>query len=70
MAGEGEGGRVWITSGVLLHAYQVGNVDDLGDFAAGRGGLLGQADGVVDGDGHAGLLLADGAAHQGVAGGD
>lgn len=45
---------------------QVGQVDDVGHFASWRRGLLGRADRVVYGDGHARLLLADGATDQGV----
>lgn len=43
-------------------------MDDVGDFAMRRRQLPGGADGVVDGDAHAGALLAEGAAHHRVAG--
>lgn len=45
-------------------------MDDIRDFSMRRRGLPGRADGVVDGDGHAGLLLAYGATHHAVAGGN
>lgn len=48
---------------------QVGQVDDVGHFASWRRGLLGCADRVIYGDGHARLLLADGATDQCVTGG-
>lgn len=51
---------------VLTH--QVGDVDDVGDFAMRRRQLPGGADGVVDSDGHTRALLAEGAAHHRVTG--
>lgn len=45
-------------------------MDDIRHFATRRRGLPGCADGVIDGDGHARLLLTDGATHQTVAGGN
>lgn len=45
-------------------------MDDVGEFATRGRRLSGGADGVVDGDGHARLLLTDGAAHDAVARGN
>lgn len=64
-------GRSLIRQGVSVDQapHQVADVDDAGHFAPGRRRLPGCADRVVDGDGNACFLLADGATHQGVAGG-
>lgn len=45
-------------------------MDDVGNLSTRWRGLPGHADGVVDSDGHAGLLLAYGATHETVAGSD
>lgn len=53
-----------------LETHQVGHVDDIGGFATRRRRLPGGADGVVDGDRHARLLLTNGATHHAVARGN
>lgn len=45
-------------------------MDDIGEFATRRRRLPGGADGIVNGDGYARLLLANGATHDAVAGGN
>lgn len=54
----------------VLQTHQVSHVDDIWDFGLRRRRLTGCADGVVDGDGHARLLLTYGATHQTLAGGN
>jgi len=50
-------------------SHQVADVNNAGDFASRRRGLPGRANGIIDGDGNARFLLADGATDEGVAGG-
>lgn len=54
----------------VKQTHQVGHMDDIWDFATRWRWLPSCADGVVYGDGHARLLLTDGATHQTVAGGN
>lgn len=52
-----------------MFSHQVADVNDAGDFAARWRGLPGRANRVIDCDGNARFLLADGATDEGVAGG-
>ncbi|TNN53601.1 hypothetical protein EYF80_036175 [Liparis tanakae] len=56
-------------NGLTCTAEGVADVNNAGDFASRRRGLPGRADGIIDGDGNARFLLADGATDEGVAGG-
>lgn len=70
-AGATEGnGYMWTAKMSTLETHQVGHVDDIGGFATRRRRLPGGADGIVDGDRHARLLLTNGATHNAVARGN